>query len=82
MERYEDERPMRKSACRVGDIRVLQREIIMYRRSCAGFHPVMAFAKCRDRHGELIDVDIRLVAPWAGAWLLTFGGAARRGNAF
>ncbi|EEB4666871.1 HypC/HybG/HupF family hydrogenase formation chaperone, partial [Salmonella enterica subsp. enterica serovar Typhi] len=41
--------------------------------------PGQWFAKCRDRHGELIDVDIRLVAPpLAGAWLLTFGGAARR----
>ncbi|EBS2738151.1 hydrogenase formation protein, partial [Salmonella enterica subsp. enterica serovar Richmond] len=36
--------------------------------------PGQWFAKCRDRHGELIDVDIRLVAPpLAGAWLLTFG---------
>ncbi|EBD8194649.1 HyaD/HybD family hydrogenase maturation endopeptidase, partial [Escherichia coli] len=26
MERYEDERPDAQSACRVGDIRVLQRE--------------------------------------------------------
>lgn len=25
--------------------------------------PGQWFAKCRDRHGELIDVDIRLVAP-------------------
>lgn len=41
--------------------------------------PGQWFAKCRDRHGELIDVDIRLVAPpLAGAWLLTFGGTARR----
>ncbi|EEH8799936.1 hydrogenase formation protein [Salmonella enterica] len=41
--------------------------------------PGQWFAKCRDRHGELIDVDIRLVTPpLAGAWLLTFGGAARR----
>lgn len=41
--------------------------------------PGQWFAKCRDRHGELIDVDIRLVAPpLAGAWMLTFGGAARR----
>ncbi|ECG8591605.1 HypC/HybG/HupF family hydrogenase formation chaperone [Salmonella enterica subsp. salamae] len=41
--------------------------------------PGQWLAKCRDRHGDLIDVDIRLVAPpLKGAWLLTFGGAARR----
>ncbi len=38
MERYEDERPDAQSACRVGDIRVLQRENHnVYRRSCAGY---------------------------------------------
>lgn len=41
--------------------------------------PGQWFAKCRDRYGDLIDVDIRLVAPpLEGAWLLTFGGTARR----
>ncbi|AXD29140.1 HypC/HybG/HupF family hydrogenase formation chaperone [Salmonella enterica subsp. houtenae] len=41
--------------------------------------PGQWFAKCRDRHGDLVDIDIRLVVPpLEGAWLLTFGGAARR----
>ncbi|EAM7070389.1 HypC/HybG/HupF family hydrogenase formation chaperone [Salmonella enterica] len=41
--------------------------------------PGQWFAQCRDRYGDLVDIDIRLVAPpLEGAWLLTFGGAARR----
>ncbi len=41
--------------------------------------PGQWFAKCRDRHGDLVDIDIRLVVPpLEGAWLLAFGGAARR----
>ncbi|ECV3919501.1 HypC/HybG/HupF family hydrogenase formation chaperone [Salmonella enterica subsp. enterica serovar O rough] len=37
------------------------------------------FAQCRNRYGDLVDIDIQLVAPPSeGAWLLTFGGAAWR----